>query len=42
MASGTDNEKLNYMLTVLANTELPKPDYHAVAKITGISNANQA
>jgi len=42
MAALPPDEKLNYILTVLSNTELPQPDYHTVAKISGVSNANAA
>ncbi|KAJ9494459.1 hypothetical protein LTR99_010777 [Exophiala xenobiotica] len=42
MASGTPEEKLTYIMTVLKNTELPKPDYHAVAQEAGARDPNSA
>ncbi|KAK5101506.1 hypothetical protein LTR24_000562 [Lithohypha guttulata] len=42
MASSSDIEKLRYVLTVLKNTELPQPNYHAVASDMGSTNANTA
>lgn len=42
MASGTDNDKLVYVMNVLAHTELPQPDYKALAAKVGQSNANNA
>jgi len=42
MAALPSEEKLNYLLSVLSKTELPQPDYHAVARVSGISNANAA
>ncbi len=42
MGSQTDAEKLAYVMVILKNTEMPKPDYSAVAVEAGINNANNA
>ncbi|KAK4941994.1 hypothetical protein LTR10_018175 [Elasticomyces elasticus] len=42
MANATAEEKLSYVLNVLMHTEMPKPDYHAVAQDNGITSANNA
>ena len=42
MASSTDAEKLAYVMVILKNTEMPKPDYAAAAVEAGINNANNA
>jgi len=42
MANATAEEKLTYVLNVLMHTEMPKPDYHAVAQDNGITSANNA
>jgi hypothetical protein len=42
MSSLPAEEKLAYVLFVLKNTGMPKPDWHAIAKEEDISNANNA
>jgi len=42
MAGASPEEKLSYIMTVLKNTEMPKPDYHAVAREAGVRDPNTA
>lgn len=42
MANLSEQDKLVYVLKVLKHTELPQPNYHAVAADTGQANPNNA
>jgi hypothetical protein len=42
MATQTDADKLVYVMTILKNTDMAKPDYHAAAVEAGINNATNA
>ncbi|ETI26394.1 hypothetical protein G647_03171 [Cladophialophora carrionii CBS 160.54] len=42
MSAQSDADKLVYVMTILKNTEMAKPDYHAAAVEAGINNANNA
>ncbi|KAK5055265.1 hypothetical protein LTR84_013015 [Exophiala bonariae] len=42
MASLPPNDQVVFIMNVLQNTEMPKPDYHAVARNTGSTSANTA
>lgn len=42
MANAAAQDKLDYLMIVLKHTEFPKPDFHAVAKDTGVNGANTA
>ncbi|KAK5076810.1 hypothetical protein LTR64_005710 [Lithohypha guttulata] len=42
MANLSEQDKLVYVLRVLKHTELPQPNYHAVAADTGQANPNNA
>lgn len=42
MASGSDQDKLIYVLKVLSHTDLPQPDYKTIAAETAQANGNGA
>jgi hypothetical protein len=42
MANSSSEAKIEYVLTVLAHSDLPRPNYGAVAIATGQSSGNNA
>jgi hypothetical protein len=42
MATATSDEKLAYVMAVLAHTDTPKPDWTVIANAAGINTASNA